>query len=64
MSQTDGSPGQFRPADDILEEAAVVIQEQYQTRQEEHVLSEDVLHFARLKCTKNALKKVCDVKGR
>lgn len=59
---TNGSSGQFRPVDDILEEAAIVIQEQYQTRQEGYVLSEDVLLFTQMKCTRNALKNICDVK--
>jgi len=63
MSQANGSSGQFRPVDDILEEAAIVIQEQYQTRQEGYVLSEDVLLFTQMKCTRNALKNICDVKG-
>ncbi|KAJ3568865.1 hypothetical protein NP233_g5437 [Leucocoprinus birnbaumii] len=56
------SPGPFRPADDILEEAALAVQEQYRTKKEGQVSSEDVLHFVRLKCTKDALKYICDVK--
>lgn len=58
----DGSPGQFRPADDILEEAALSIQEHYRARKEGQISSEDVLHFSKLKCTRDALKNICDVK--
>ncbi|KAF9454028.1 hypothetical protein P691DRAFT_798942 [Macrolepiota fuliginosa MF-IS2] len=62
IQPTDGSVPQFKPADDMLEEAALAIQQQYQSRKDGQVLSRDVLQFTRLRCARNALKFICDVK--
>ncbi|KXN91053.1 Ribonuclease H2 subunit B [Leucoagaricus sp. SymC.cos] len=62
IQPSDGSTARFQPLDDLLEEAALALQEQHRTRKEGQVLSEDVLRFTRLKCTRDAFKHICDVK--
>jgi ribonuclease H2 subunit B len=59
--------GNFRPADDIFEEAALKLYKAYATfggYEALTVVSEkDVLYFTSLDSVKSALKHICDVKG-
>jgi len=62
----DGTLGNFRPADDIFEEAALKLYKAYATfggYEALTVVSEkDVLYFTSLDSVKSALKHICDVK--
>ncbi|KAG6885970.1 hypothetical protein C0993_006897 [Termitomyces sp. T159_Od127] len=59
--QADGSTGTFRQADDIFEEAATKLRTSVES-DDGPALHKDIIRFGSLQCTKNALKKVCDVK--
>lgn len=63
--QTDGTLGSFRPADDIFEEAAVQLTKAaLKDKDPSTMISEkDVLFLLSLECIRNALKRMCDVKG-
>ena len=65
--QADGTMGQFRTFDDIIEEAAAKLAKSDHSALPEDpstiVSEKDILHLASLDCTKSALKRICDVKG-
>ncbi|KAG8213740.1 ribonuclease H2, subunit B [Butyriboletus roseoflavus] len=58
----------FRPAEDIFEDAARHIAEASMTDAAQDtsmsVCVEDIMKFAALECTKKAMKRLCDVKGK
>ncbi|XP_006460823.1 hypothetical protein AGABI2DRAFT_192416 [Agaricus bisporus var. bisporus H97] len=62
IQPNDGSAGQFKPADDMLEEAALRLQEQSQSRKDGRISNEDILRLTNLRCARNALKHICDIK--
>ncbi|KAG9316403.1 ribonuclease H2, subunit B [Chiua virens] len=66
INQPGGSVGNFRPAEDIFEDAARYIAEASKTVVTQDapisVEVEDVMRFAALDCTKKAMKRLCDVK--
>jgi ribonuclease H2 subunit B len=47
----------------MLEEAALVLQEQSQSRKDGRISNEDILRFTSLRCARNALKHICDIKS-
>jgi ribonuclease H2 subunit B len=61
FTQTDGSPGTYRPADDIFEEAAENLKNN--SGETEGTYSNDVMRFSSLDCVKKALKRICEEKG-
>jgi ribonuclease H2 subunit B len=64
--KADGTLGSFRPADDIFEEAAtLLVKAVAKDKDISTTMSEkDILHFSSLQCARNALRRLCDVKGR
>lgn len=48
----------------MLEEAALRLQEQSQSRKDGRISNEDILRLTNLRCARNALKHICDIKGR
>ncbi|KAF9244973.1 ribonuclease H2, subunit B [Melanogaster broomeanus] len=69
-SNQAGSSGivNFRPAEDMFEDAARHIAEASTVTASQDASTlirvEDVMKFAALECTKSAMKRICDVKGR
>lgn len=63
--QADGSPGNFRPADDLFEEAAQKLEAALQSHKDPSslVTASDVIAFTSLQCARTALVHICDVKG-
>ncbi|RDB25321.1 hypothetical protein Hypma_007709 [Hypsizygus marmoreus] len=57
----DGSPGTYRPADDILEEAAHRLQTD-QIDGASSIFPEDITRFGSLACVKDAMGRICDIK--
>ncbi|KAI8993018.1 ribonuclease H2, subunit B [Trametes punicea] len=57
---TDGTAGNFRPADDILEEAANQFSKS--SVPADFALAEDILHLASLRCVHAAMRRVCEHK--
>ncbi|KAF8558009.1 hypothetical protein OG21DRAFT_1475189 [Imleria badia] len=64
IKQPSGGIGNFRPADDIFEDAARNVAEASMADQDASasVGVEDVMRFAALECTKGAMKRLCDIK--
>ncbi|KAJ7072116.1 ribonuclease H2, subunit B [Mycena amicta] len=56
----ENSPGMFRPADEIFEDAATNLEQS--SEPSTSIRKEDVLYFASMECCRRALKRVCDVK--
>ncbi|KAL4074167.1 ribonuclease H2, subunit B [Scleroderma citrinum] len=56
----------FRPADDIFEQAATQLAEGTQAPASQDpslaITTEDIMRFGALECTRNAMKRVCEVK--
>lgn len=67
VTQGEDSAGTYRPADDVFEEAALKLQHPNESRQMDSstslTLKKDVLRFCSLDCVKDALGRICDVKG-
>jgi ribonuclease H2 subunit B len=66
--QIDGSPGSFRPADDIFEDAVarlIKAQDAQSTAKDPSsaMCEEDIHHLLDTRCIRVALRRVCDVKG-
>jgi ribonuclease H2 subunit B len=63
--KVDGTLGSFRPADDMLEQAATqLVNAGSKNKDPSMTLSEkDLRHFSSLQCVQSALKRLCDVKG-
>lgn len=61
----DGYEHHFRPADDIFEDAALKIEERCGRHDDTSydVNAQDILQLASLPCIKDALRRVCDMKG-
>ncbi|KAG6378137.1 hypothetical protein JVT61DRAFT_13825 [Boletus reticuloceps] len=68
IKQLNGGIGSFRPAEDIFEDAARHMTESSMTSPSQdtsmHVRVEDIMKFGALECTKKAMKRLCDVKGK
>ncbi|KIK92834.1 hypothetical protein PAXRUDRAFT_829595 [Paxillus rubicundulus Ve08.2h10] len=65
IKQHDGGTVNFRPAEDMFEDAARCVTETSRTgvaASPDMIGVEDVMKFAALECTKNAMKRVCDMK--
>ncbi|KAI0358438.1 hypothetical protein OH77DRAFT_1494140 [Trametes cingulata] len=60
---TDGSTGNFRPADDIIEEAANKIASSPSADSVVAVSSSDVLYLSSLRCVHAAMRRVCEYKN-
>ncbi|KAI0630363.1 ribonuclease H2, subunit B [Trametes polyzona] len=57
----DGTPGNFRPADDIIEEAAAKVASSA-VEGGQTVTSDDILHLSTLRCIPLAMRRVCEFK--
>ena len=64
--EADGSLGSFRPADDIFEEAAVILDRTAPKDKDPSTmtLEMDLHHFSSFPCIRKALNRLCDAKGR
>ncbi|KAG5648607.1 hypothetical protein DXG03_003218 [Asterophora parasitica] len=58
---SDGNTGNFRPADDIFEDASVKLQGIGET-DDASISAKDIIRFGSLACVEDALKSICDVK--
>ncbi|KAG9017712.1 hypothetical protein FRB90_000197 [Tulasnella sp. 427] len=56
------TPAQFRPLEDIFEDAANKLSQSSSEQHPEGIASEDVLFFGRLGCVVDAMRRLCDVK--
>lgn len=59
----DGYEHHFRPADDIFEDASLKIEERRHDDASYDVNAQDILQLGSLPCIKDALRRVCDMKG-
>lgn len=62
-SQTDGTAGNFRPADDIFEQAASTIMAAPSLEGDTPISLEDIQQLSSLRCTHIAMRRICDFKG-
>ncbi|KAJ3762825.1 ribonuclease H2, subunit B [Lentinula raphanica] len=60
FSPKDGTPGQFRTADDIFEEAAMKLEQASSKDPIQAILAKDIATFTALDCCKDALTRICD----
>lgn len=69
MTQSDGTPGTFRPADDMWEEATAKVLDssklQAATDKDTYLLlsNNHLTQFTSLKCVQSAMSRVCESKG-
>lgn len=62
----EGEQVNFRPADDIFEEAATNLAEMILSASQDPSLAitvDDIMRFSALECTRHAMRRVCEVKG-
>jgi len=63
----EGEQVNFRPADDIFEEAATNLAEMTQLSASQDpslaITIDDIVRFSALECTRHAMRRVCEVKG-
>ncbi|KAG5638886.1 hypothetical protein H0H81_009189, partial [Sphagnurus paluster] len=58
---SDGTTGNFRPIDDIIEDASLKLETSGEA-DDAPVTRQDIIRFAALKCAKRAIRHICDVK--
>ncbi|KAF9263337.1 hypothetical protein L218DRAFT_987713 [Marasmius fiardii PR-910] len=61
----DGNPGIFRPADDIFEDAALKLEVESLDSKDSslHLSSEEIQSFTSLKCCRDMMDRICEVKN-
>ncbi|KAJ7595035.1 ribonuclease H2, subunit B [Mycena floridula] len=62
LAPANGSPGNFRQADEMLEDAAKKIVQQSETDPSTQLTLHDITKFTLLDCSVKALGRICDVK--
>ncbi|KAF5380605.1 hypothetical protein D9615_004589 [Tricholomella constricta] len=61
VHSNDGTAGNYRPADDIFEDASLKLQKPDES-DNASVLGNDIIRFGSIGCVKDALRHICDIK--